>query len=75
MPRLASKILDWIATSTDVENLVQVRRRAEDRGETGVAEEITARITEIAIARGEDPMTYDFDHPWCSTGLKAGGGC
>jgi hypothetical protein len=52
----------WIATSTDVEALCMVRIRAEDRSETAVAQAITARIKEIAVARGEDPMTYAFDH-------------
>jgi hypothetical protein len=53
---------DWIATSTDVKALCSVRTRAEDRGEIAVAKAITARISEIAVARGEDPMTYAFDH-------------
>jgi hypothetical protein len=57
-----TKIPDWIATHTDVKGLTLVRTRAEDRGETAVAEAITARITEIAIGRGEDPMTYAYDH-------------
>jgi len=57
-----TKIPDWIASSTDVEALCSVRTRAEDKHETAVAKAITARIAEIAVARGEDPMTYAFDH-------------
>jgi hypothetical protein len=57
-----TKIPDWIATHTDVKELTHVRTRAEDRGEAAVAKVITARITEIAIERGEDPMTYAYDH-------------
>jgi hypothetical protein len=52
----------WITTHDDVQNLVRVRTRAEDRGEGATADAITARISEIAIERGEDPMTYAFDH-------------
>jgi hypothetical protein len=57
-----TKIPDWIATHTDVKGLTLARTRAEDRGEAAVADAITARITEIAIERGEDPMTYAYDH-------------
>jgi hypothetical protein len=43
------------------EGLCDVRTRAQDEHETAVAKAITARIAEIAVARGEDPMTYAFD--------------
>jgi hypothetical protein len=56
-----TKIPDWIATSTDVKALYSVRTRAEDKREDAVAEAITTRIAEIAIDRGEYPMTYAFD--------------
>jgi hypothetical protein len=56
------KIPAWIATSEDGKALLSVRVRAEDSGEADVAKAITARIAEIAITRGEDPMTYAFDH-------------
>jgi hypothetical protein len=57
-----TKIPAWIGTSEDQMALCSVRIRAEDNGETAVAKAITARIAEIAINRGEDPMTYAFDH-------------
>ena len=56
-----NKIPDWIATHTDLKELTRVRIRAEDRGDTVVARAITARISEIALGRGEDPMTYAYD--------------
>ena len=57
-----TKVPNWIATSIDVKALYSVRTRAEDKHETAVAKAITTRIAEIAVARGEDPMTYAFDH-------------
>jgi hypothetical protein len=57
-----TKIPAWIATSEDEKSLFSVRIRAEESGNTAVAKAITARIAEIAITRGEDPMTYAFDY-------------
>jgi hypothetical protein len=61
MEKGIGSILKFIAESTDVEKLVTVRERAETKHETNVADAVTKRLSELAVARGADPIEPAFD--------------
>jgi hypothetical protein len=61
MARGVGNILKFVAEATDEGKLVTIRERAEAQHETNVAEAVTKRLSELAVARGADPIEPAFD--------------